>query len=183
MSSVLRRVAEPVRVHMKFCHIESPCYNDTILNKDILFPFTITNGILDIAYIDNFKVDMVDSTGNAPNIDPDGAVRIMGGTIPIIGLGDNFKSYITAWRNPDVDTPISIYIPGVVQKVQIIPDNFLGAGTYEISTQPPSGDNYVVGGPLNSYRTVYVFKQPLTFTTVESGVTQYITFTTRFHED
>jgi hypothetical protein len=55
--------------------------------------------------------------------------------------------------------------------------------SYMVSTRPPASDNYTSGSIANKYRTVYVFKTPLTFTIVEGGVTKYITFKTMMDQE
>jgi hypothetical protein len=74
-----------------------------------------------------------------------------------------------------------VYIAPQLLKVQEADVNNIDAdsnNSYKISTTPPAGDNYTSGSEANKYRTKYVFKTPLTFTIVESGVTKYITFRT-----
>lgn len=66
-------------------------------------------------------------------------------------------------------------------RVQEADTNNIDSGngnSYLISTVAPTGDGYVAGTESNKYYTTFVFKTPLTFTIVESGVTQYITFRT-----
>jgi hypothetical protein len=152
---------------------------DTDLGYITLFPFSYANGILDIRYIDNFEADMVTSGGHAPETDPDVAVQLWGGVELVRELGPNFVAYIRAWRNPDTGTPVSIYINGTLQKVQAIRNSALGDDAYEVSTTPPSSDNYTQGSAADSYRANWIFKAPLTIMTVESGVKHYITFTSR----
>ncbi len=184
MSSILRSTAQILRQPNKFHRLESPCYYDNSLGYTTLFPFIYSNGVLDIQYIDDFEADMVTSTGNSPSTDPDVSVKLMGGEHLVQALGPNFLSYIRAWRTGiDPGTPINIYINGSVQRAQMTTDNFLGDLSYEVSTTPPTSDNYNIGSFTNTYRSTYIFVKPLTITTVESGVTQYITFATRFDED
>ena len=126
---------------------------------------------------------MVDNTGNSPNSETDIAVQVMSGPYLATSLGDNFKAYIRAWRNSTIDagSPINVYIAPQLMKVQEADINNISANSgssYQISTESPAGDNYTSGTVANSYRTKYIFKTPLTFTIVESGVTQYITFRT-----
>jgi len=184
MSSVLRSTATPPILPTKFHRIESPIYDDSSLTRFMLFPFTYSNGVLDIQYIDSFEADMVTSTGNPPESEPSVSVQLMGGTSLVQSLGPNFLAYINAWRTGiDSGSQIKIYINGVVQKVKATYNNFVGDSVYQVTTTPPSSDDYSVGTTNDSFRTTWVFKKPLTITTVESGVTQYITFVTRFDED
>lgn len=183
MTSMLRSYAVPPVLPVKFHALESPAYYDNVIGRELLFPFTYSNGVLDIQYIDNFEADMVISTGNSPSTEPDGGAQLLGGTSLVQSLGPKFKEYITAWRNPDSGTPINIYIKGAVQKVQYTLDIDVESSVVQTSTAPPSGDNFTIGSQVNNFRTTWIFKTPLTFTTVESGITQYITFTSKLDED
>jgi hypothetical protein len=184
MTSLLRSYPPRKEGLTRFLKPESPCYEDTVLNREVLFPFTYNNGILDISYEgNNFEADMVTTTGVAPEAETDDAIQILSGPYLVTSLGDNFKAYIRAWRNGTIDagSPIDIYINPQVFKVQEADSANINASSnqaYRISTQPPSSDNYITGSTTNQYRTTYVFKTPLTFTIQESGVTQYITFRT-----
>lgn len=180
---MLRSFSEAPKLATKFHRIESPCYFSVTLNTTTLFPFTYSNGTLDIAYIDDFEAEMVTSTGNAPSDAFSGRVQLGGGLGLVQRLGPNFEAYIRAWRTTDSGTPININIHGTVQKVNEVQSEYLGNNTYQVATAPPTSDNYTSGAPVNNYRSTWVFKTPLTFTTVESGVTQYITFASRIDDD
>jgi hypothetical protein len=185
MSSALRQISQPVRLATVFHRVETPCYYDNDVNRNLLFPFSYTNGTLDIQYIDNFKTDMVDISGNSPNTDADASIQIIGGKHLVQHIGENFKAYIRAWRASTIDaeSPIEVYINGVVQKAQYCYENHIGDSSYTISTVPPAGDNYTEGDAANHYRTTWIFNRPLTITTIEGGIKNYITFTTRLDED
>jgi hypothetical protein len=130
---------------------------------------------------------MVTSTGNAPSSETDIAVQIIGTPELVTSLGDNFKAYIRAWRTGSIDagSPINIYIRPQVVRVQEAQHANIDAqdNSYKISTEPPASDRYPTGALANTYQAKYVFKTPLTFTIVESGVTQYITFRTIFEQE
>jgi len=171
-----------------FIKPESACYYDNILDRDVLFPFSYSNGVLDISYSGNrFKAEMVDNLNQSPNGETSTAIRVTGGPQLVTSLGENFKAYIRAWRDGsiDADSPILIHIAPQVIRVQEVDYAFINADgdSYMISSQPPSGDGYTVGNDANQYRTTYVFKTPLTFTIVESGVVQYITFRTMMDQE
>ncbi len=189
MSSVVRSLAVRKEGLTRFVKPESPCYDDTTLGDAVLFPFSYSNGVLDISYDGNdFETNMVDTTGNAPSAETDIAIQIMSGPYLATSLGDNFKAYIRAWRDGTIDagSPINLYIAPQLLKVQEADVNNISANSgssYIISTETPAGDNYTSGTEANNYRTKYVFKTPLTFTIVESGVTQYITFRTKFDQE
>ena len=187
MTSLLRSVSQVKEGLTRFLKPESPCYDNG--DNVVLFPFTYNNGVLDITYAgNNFKALMVDTVGVAPNPEEesgesDTAVRIMSGPYLVNTLGSNFKSYIRAWRDGIIDagSPIDIYIAPQMLRVQEADINNVDASSgdaYNISAIAPSSENYIAGDETTTYNTTYVFKTPLTFTIVESGVTQYITFRT-----
>jgi hypothetical protein len=180
---MLRSFAVPVRLPVKFHDIETPCYSDSDIGRTIPFPFSFKNGILDIDYIDSFEADMVTTTGIPPSTEPGVIIQLFGGERLVQTLGPHFVEYIRAWRSTDSGTPVSIYSNGTVQKIQYNFNTFTRDSVYEVTTEPPSGDNYTIGNSTNKFRSTWVFKAPLTITTVESGVTQYITFSSRFDED
>jgi len=184
MTSLLRSFAIRKEGLTRFIKPESPCYEDTGLGEIVLFPFTLTNGVLDISYEGNtFEADMVDSLNEAPLDETDVAIKIMGGPQIVTSLGDNFKSYVRAWRDGtiDVGSPIEIHITPQMLRVQEVDSNHVVADSgesYLISTEAPSSDMYIAGSETTKYNTTYVFKTPLTFTILESDVKQYITFRT-----
>lgn len=189
MSSISRAYPKINQGLTRFAKPESPCYNDSGLDLDVLFPFSYSNGVLDISYSGNsFEADMVAVTGRAPDSETDVAVQIMSGPQLVTSLGDNFKAYIRSWRDGSIDagSPINIYInPQVirVQEAQFANVDANSGSSYKISTEPPASDTYPTGAVANNYQVKYVFKTPLTFTILEGGVTQYITFRTAFDQE
>ena len=161
-------------------------YNDT---NNVLFPFSYSNQVLDITYDgNNFKELMVDVNNQQPNSESDLSVRIISGPSLVTSLGNNFKDYIRAWRSGDIDagSPIEVVVAAEVLRVQEGSYNNISANnndTWKISTSRPSGENYITGTELNKYNTTYIFKTPLTFSVVEGGVTQYITFRTTLDQE
>jgi hypothetical protein len=132
---------------------------------------------------------MVDVSGVEPISETDTIVRILSGPVLATSLGPNFKAYIRSWRsnpgggNPPIDagSPIEIYVAPQLLRVQQAAFTNITANSnasFKISTSAPAGDNYIAGDATTQYDSTYVFKTPLTFTTVEGGVTQYITFRT-----
>jgi hypothetical protein len=182
MTSVLRRIATPIRTTTEFHRLETPCFYDG--SKDVPFPFTYSNGVLDIADRNNFNANMISSTGNSPNTDPDVSVRLLGGSHVVEDLGDNFKAYIRAWRTGSIDanSSIDVYVNGIVQRMQWVDETNMGDNSYEISSTPPSGDAYIQGS-YPDYNSTWFFSKPLTVRIYESTAPVYITFTTRFDED
>ena len=106
----------------------------------------------------------------------------MGGAIVVRALGDNFKDYVREWRDGTIDagSPIEIYYaPQMIRVQQADPEHISNDDdSYIVSTTAPSNDSYITGTSANNYLSTYIFKTPLTFTIVESGVTNYITFRT-----
>lgn len=171
----------------RFVKPESPMYYDG--DNNILFPFSYSNSVLDITYEGNsFKSIMVDTTNQEPNSESATAVRIISGPSLVTSLGNNFKDYIRSWRSGTIDpgSPIRVVIAPQVVRVQEASISHITSDNNEswiISTSPPSCDNYIVGNEENKYRTSYIFKTPLTFSIVEGGVTQYITFRTMLDQE
>jgi hypothetical protein len=188
MTSLLRNYAAPKEGLTRFVRVDSLAYENDLSGGDArLFPFSYSNGTLDISYAgNNFKQAMVDITGVSPN-DSEGnnevsqAFRIIGGPKLVTALGDNFKAYIRAWRDATIDSGslIEIEQPGQVIRVQEGNEDDVSAISYEgwkISEKKPASDNYISGSITTNYNTNYIFKTPLTFTIKESGVKKYITF-------
>jgi len=171
----------------KFIKPESPCYDDGA--NTVLFPFTYSNQELDITYSGNtFKSNMVDSTNQSPSAETDTSVRIVSGVSLVTSLGKNFKDYVRAWRSGTIDagSPIDIVVAPQVVRVQEASVDHVSANSgssWTITSLPPTCENYMVGNPTNKFNTTYIFKTPLTFSIIESGVTQYITFRTMLDQE
>ena len=180
MSSVLRSIGVTKDTPLKFNGFSGPFYYDSELGY-MPFPFTYANGVLDIALIDNFEANMIDDTGNIPQIGDNvdtRLLRLMGGSGLVKSLGPNFIRYIKAWRSSTIDagSSVGIQVPAVMTKIQSTSVDELSTDEcFGISSVPPSSDNYVTGNETNNFRTTWIFKTPLTITTVESGETKYIT--------
>jgi hypothetical protein len=195
MSSIVRQYVQTKSALTKFTLVDGPSYTSVItrdlsgeplITRDILFPFTWSNGTLDINLIDDFQEQMIDISGNSPTDECDFMVRQMGGPRVVRAIGNNFKNYIRAWRSStiNINSAIDVHIPGVVVKVQMADVNHMGdSSVARVTTEAPTADNFTVGDTSNKYRTTYCFKQPLTLRLRESGVTTYITFRTAFDED
>jgi hypothetical protein len=189
MTSIVRNFAQRKEGLTRFVKPESPCYNDTTIGSGRLFPFSYSNEVLDITYAGNdFQAVMVDVPNQAPLDETDTAVQIMSGPYLATSLGNNFKDYIRSWRSSTIDagSPIEIYIAPQLLRVQQADTNNITANngdSYLISTEAPASDNYIAGSQLSDYSTTYVFKTPLTFTIVESGVVKYITFRTMLDQE
>lgn len=195
MSSVLRQVANNLQGPTKFLQVSGPQYDDTSLNRNMLFPFTYSNGVLDLAFIDSFEADMV-TNPTAPNFDstsPGPFVKNMGGLGLVRALGPNLVTYITAWMaaGDELDSPLpvdagslKVHIPAAVIRVQSALDTQLDMDkTWAVTANPPSSTEYVNGDVTNDYRVTWVFKTPLTVTFTSGGVAQYLSFYTVFSKD
>lgn len=189
MTSIARAHRPRSQGLTRFLKPESPCYDDSGEGRRVLFPFSYANGVLDLSYSGNtFEADMVTSLNQSPSAETDTAVQVVGGPHLVTALGENFKAYIRAWRDGSIDagSPIEIHIRPQVIRVQEAQSENVDANSgssYKISTLPPASDTYPTGAPINHYQSKYVFKTPLTFTIVESGITQYITFRTMLDQE
>ena len=187
MSSNMRVLAVKKEGLTRFVKPESPCYSNG--SSTVLFPFSYLNQVLDITYDgNNFKSIMVDENNESPSAETDTSISILGGHYLVTSLGENFKAYIRSWRSGTIDagSPITVYTPAQLLRVQEISEANVSSNngeSWKISTSRPSGDNYVTGDDKTNYHTTYVFKTPLTFTIVESGVTKYITFRTLLDQE
>jgi hypothetical protein len=186
MTSVIRYTATTKELPVKLTGISGPYYDDSVYGYQ-LFPFTFTNGILDLNInSDNFITwfndgEKPESTGTSGYK----YAKLMGGNNLVLTLGPNFIQYIKNAWTPDADTPITIYTNPVMTKVQYSDQNILDADdeAYTESDIPPSGDSYVWGTETDNFKTTWIFKTPLTFTIVVGGVTKYITMYTVLQTD
>jgi hypothetical protein len=191
MTSVLRTFSTTKEGLTLFLKPESPSYITNVINGDdtiVLFPFTYSNGVLDITYSDNnFKEVMVDIANINPSFESTTTIRIVGGPFLVNSLGNTFKDYIRAWRDGTIDagSPINIHVAPTLLRVQEAALANMDAQnqSYKISTVAPSDGNLITGTTLNNFKTTFIFKSPLIFTIVESGVTKYITFTSNLGQE
>jgi hypothetical protein len=189
MTSVTRTIAVKKEGLTLFVKPDSPAYDNG--PRDVLFPFSYSNQVLDITYEgNNFESLMVDTTGRAPTSEADTAIRILSGPYLATSLGENFKAYIRSWRSSTIDagSPIEINIAPQLLRVQEASyDNIDvtsdGDSSWKISTSVPASENYITGDATNNFKTTYIFKTPLTFTIIESGIKKYITFKTALDQE
>lgn len=98
----------------------------------------------------------------------------------VLGLSDDFKTWISTWRNADAGS-IRIHENGVIQKVilQTPIDGTLNLNFYE-TTKPQSYESAYGPGP--SFYTTYAFAKPLIIKYTVSGVQKYLSLVTNFNE-
>jgi hypothetical protein len=179
----------------KFDNISTPSYYDNELDEDIPIPFTVKNGVLDIA-ITNTSVETFINNGNTPEDDTEFQAKQMGGRRLITSLGPNFVTYLRR-RIQDIDSlgglysgELVIFINPVMTKIQLAQPGKVSGLTFEnvygVNDYPPSSDEYIGGSISNSYYTSWVFYKPLTVRFVSSGSPtgyKYMTFSTHYDGD
>ena len=189
MTSVSRNVPFQKSTQLEYVRISGPYYRD--VTAYLPFPFTYNNGELDIALIDGFPQFLYGTPPiTAPLSSVDGnfvnnncLFKLMGTNGIVTSLGPTFLKYIRAWRNLSTHDSISIHIHPVVTKTHFSSKSVLNTGSaFKISQQPPSGDGYVIGEEENDFRTIWVFKTPMTLLIkIRGGPSEYITLNTTLY--
>ncbi len=201
MSSVLRSIDQRPAGDVKFVSLITPYYYNNQYDDDALLPFVISRkGELELVETSAYVAYYNDRDYPQPgtNNDIDAWVHVMGGARVVTSLGPKLKRYVAQWLEQTKDVAssyvsrVSLHTTGcVVSKVQqyflqsIDPDYAENASaSYITTTAPPSGDNFVQGGPEDNYGTSYIFKTPLVMKYVkENGDVVYATFKTSIDED
>lgn len=179
----------------KFDNISTPTYSDNILNEYIPIPFTVKNGVLDIA-ITNSSVETFVNNGDAPNDDTEFQAKQMGGRRLVTSLGPNFITYLRRLiQNIDslgamYSEELTIFIKPVMSKIQLAQPGQVQGLTFEnaygVNNYPPTSDEYVGGDQSNKYFTSWIFYKPLSIRFVSplsaTGY-KYITFSTHYDGD
>jgi hypothetical protein len=179
----------------KFDNISTASYNDSSLDNDVPIPFTVENGVLDIA-ITNSSVQSFVSNGTSPADDTDYQAKQMGGRRLITSIGTNFNTYLRK-RIQSIDSLVAayageliIFVNPVMTKVQLAQPGQVQALTFEdvygVNDYPPTSDEYIGGDETNKYFTSWVFYKPLTIRFVSSASAtgyKYITFSTHYDGD
>jgi hypothetical protein len=170
-------------------------YGDTVLNESVPIPFTIKNGVLDIAITNSSVQDFINN-GNTPDDDTEFQAKQMGGRRLVTSLGPNFVTYLQR-HIQNIDSlgamysgELSIVVHGVMTKVQLAQPGQIQGLTFEnvygVNDYPPTSDEYVGGDDSNKYYTSWVFYKPLTIRFVSSlSATgyKYMTFSTHYDGD
>lgn len=168
-------------------------YYDNGVNDYFPIPFTVRDGVLDIAIQDNVTSDLLTPgtfTGDF-NEQPDFQASLIGGNHVVESLGPNMLTFLKnfiAWNyntanDYNLVTDIEIYNAPTMTKLRFnyIPEE----NTYRFDTVAPvktTPDPLAYdASPSNSYRVVAIFKSPLVVSFKYDGSnTRYVTFTSAF---
>lgn len=166
-------------------------YYDTEFGDYLPIPFTVRNGVLDIAVQDNVMNDLltpesfVDDFGSQPVLQ----ASIMGGLSPVSSLGPNMvtflKNFIAEEKDDATDynlvTNLEIYNAPTMTKLRF---NYIDdENTWQFDDEAPVKitPDPVTGNSSNNYRVVHIFKSPLVISYKYDGNnTKYLTFTSAF---
>lgn len=187
MTSVMRYKSQIGKDVPKIIGVSGPLYLDTVLNYNMLFPFTYSNGLLDLVYIDNFYNNMVAIPNKEPfssACNPPLLSRVMGGIGMVTRIGPKFTEYLNAWLI--LSTQYKVHINASVTKVQTyLPSEIYSNVPFRISDNSPDSDTYPWGGVNDDYRTTWIFKSPLTLSYYNSTLnkTQYLTLQSNYNID
>jgi len=168
-------------------------YYDNELGDYYPIPFTVSNGVLDIAVQDNVTIDLLTSTQadftDDFNEQPNFQASVMGGNSPVSSFGPNMLTFLknfianhyTNADNYNLVTNIEIYNAPTMTKLRIndIPEE----STYYFSNEAPvkTTPDPVSGNASNNYRVVWIFKSPLVISfKYDESDTRYLTFTSAF---
>jgi hypothetical protein len=144
---------------------------------NLLFPFTVSSGVIEVSAINNFNV----TGGNLPQ-NMGATVRVSGSNKNVTSLGPNFRNYIRncTWSGRTITdlSSISLFTPAVVTQVQQLDESFVGqmdASSFKVTSGAPP-TNYAL--QFAGFGITWVFLTPLTVRARDStGRTFYITFT------
>jgi hypothetical protein len=194
MSSVLRFYGQVAKPPTKFFDILTGSYNENVIlsGYDIPIPFTVANQVLDINVAQSTDVESFVNNGSYPSTAVSFQGKIIGGASPVHSFGPS----MTRWLNKHIQSveglpseyngPLSLYIQPLMTKIQLASPAYgvsplNDEAVYGVTTEPPTGPEYIGGNATNDYFTAWVFKTPMTVQYVQSpGVYKYITLTTQF---
>jgi len=176
----------------KFQCIRTQAYYDNFVDSRVPIPFIYNSGVLDINIQDNVINDLVDdlNDGDEENYTQ---VKTLGGSGLVTSLGPTMIRWLNDWvvdyHNATPNT-FTVYTPGVMTKVQIpvnsndiagtILGNDVANSAYGISSQPPTGDDYISGSQGNNYHTVWIFKTPVTIRYYDGSTPYYLTYNSTY---
>lgn len=194
MSSVLRFYGQIAKPPTKFFDILTGSYSENIIvnGYDLPIPFTVTNQVLDININQSTDVESFVNNGDSPNTTVSFQGKVIGGASPVHSFGSN----MTHWLNKRIQSieglpseysgPLSLYIRPLMTKVQLASPAYGESplndeAVYGVTSEPPTGPEYIGGGVTNDYFSAWVFKTPMTVQYLQSpGVYKYITLTSQF---
>ena len=165
-------------------------YFDNIVEDYLPIPYTVRNGVLDIAIQDNVTADLLTPATFVSDFDPnDFQASVMSGLSPVSSLGPNMvtflKNYIADNYGDATDfnlvTNLEIYNAPTMIKLRF--NHIRQDRTYQFDTVAPvqTTPDPVAGDSSNSYRVVSIFKSPLVVSFKYDGSdTRYLTFTSTF---
>jgi hypothetical protein len=194
MSSIVRAFAVSGK-DSKFDNISTATYSDGDLGYNVPIPFTVINGVLDIA-ITNSDVEDFVNNGTSPEDDTEFQAKQMGGRRLVTSIGPNFTTYLRK-RIQGIDTlgsiysgELTIFVNPVMTKIQLAQPGQVQGLTFEnvygVNEVAPSSDEYIGGNAANKYFTSWVFYKPLTIRFVSPSSStgyKYITFSTHYDGD
>lgn len=151
--------------------VSGPTYYDSVSGKDLLVPFTYSNGKLDIA-AGSYPGG---SGGSPPALGNAGAsVRLLGGSYQVTSLGTTLQSVLRSgkhWAGHDISGAITVVSPGIVTRVQQLDQTFLAptwdTQSYSVTTEPWTNSNFIL------YNTVYMFTKPIVLRAKDTSNTDF----------
>lgn len=181
MSSVLRATFENTKVLPDVQYAGGPYYVTADGNQQLLFPFTLNNGVLEIVQQNDFSL-WNDTPQLASPLLGGGYIRRLGGINLVQSIGPIFQSYITSvnWGSGALSNP-KVYQAGLVTKVQQLNTSNLPTynptpgQTYSLQPTPPT-DNFTLN--VTGFGITYAFEKPLVIVADSPSGKQYITFFT-----
>jgi len=191
MSSVIRSTAIAKTAVTNVTTPNTLSYQDNVSNDTVPIPFTLRNGVLDIAVQDNVMADLLTPGTFTDNFSdqPDFQASVMGGLSPVSSLGPNMitflKNFIARENTNATDynlvTDLAIYNAATMTKIRY---NYIrDENTYQFSDVAPVKvtPDPVAGGSSNNYRVVWIFKSPLVVSfKFDGGATKYLTLVSAF---
>jgi hypothetical protein len=148
--------------------VSGPTYWNSSSSRNLLLPFTCSNGRLDIAP-GSYPGD---STGSPPPFGNAGAsVRLLGGNSQVTSIGSNLQALLRSktWDTYTILTgaPITVASPGFVTRVQQLSSTFLAPTwdqkSYNVATVAWDRANFI-GEPA-----VFMFTKPIVIQTTKTG--------------
>jgi hypothetical protein len=189
--STFRTFAVPKTSPTNVVTINTLAYDDNVVGEYMPIPFTVQNGVLDIAIQDGVTASILTpaSYDNDYSDQPYFQASIMSGLSPVSSLGPTMltflKNFIADYENNVEDynlvTNIQIYNAPTMIKIRL--NHISNERAYQFDTVAPvkTTTDPVSGDSSNNYRVVSIFKSPLVVSYKYDGnPTKYLTFTSAF---